>query len=394
MGAAKRELERIYEERWSPIEDGLVCTKCFQDTGLRYFILENSTSTGCNYCEDSYASRRKSCDINEVIGFISECIREHYEDPANSLPYESAEGGYYGAEVLDTYDLLMELLDTDNSHLWEDINSAFEMTSWCRRNPFADTPSDEMIYDWDSFSRYVKHENRYFFHRGQNKASDGSRLILSSITSYLKRNRLFKRVNSGQIFFRGRCHKTTEKIGNSIDHLGIPPADVLSKNANRMSPAGIPIFYGALEKETVISETNRKKGSRIKIAEFEVVRRLNLLDLTKLPSVPSIFSNKGSKTRDTILFLYRFRSAIMAKVQWDGREHTDYVPSQVFSEYIRHCVQTASGRVDGILYPSAQNKTGTNVALFISRDDIVSSGESKGTLSFNPQKVKTLKLAS
>ena len=47
-------------------------------------------------------------------------------------------------------------------------------------------------------------------------------------------------------------------------------------------------------------------------------------------------------------------------MELDGREHIDYVPTQVFTEYFRYAFP---GRVDGLMFPSAQGP-GNNVAVF------------------------------
>ena len=56
---------------------------------------------------------------------------------------------------------------------------------------------------------------------------------------------------------------------------------------------------------------------------------------------------------------------ICQPVQKDGREHINYVPSQVVSEYFAQVFKTPEGKMlDGIVYPSAVALGSVNLALF------------------------------
>ena len=49
----------------------------------------------------------------------------------------------------------------------------------------------------------------------------------------------------------------------------------------------------------------------------------------------------------------------------DGREHIDYVPSQVICEYLAQIFQTTeSDRLAGIIYPSSVVDGGKNLVVF------------------------------
>lgn len=52
-----------------------------------------------------------------------------------------------------------------------------------------------------------------------------------------------------------------------------------------------------------------------------------------------------------LCFLQKFIHDITLPVELDGREHVDYVPTQVFTEYLRYAFLA---RVDGLTFPSVQ----------------------------------------
>src|SRR5699024_3695432 len=117
------------------------------------------------------------------------------------------------------------------------------------------------------------------------------------------------------------------------NQLGPPPKEIAS--AGRMNPAGIPYFYTATDLATArheIGVTDRNDGT-VFTAIFKLQESVHVIDLTLLPPVPSIFdlANKGALER--ALFVREFVETISRPVVKDGREHIDYVPSQVVCEY-------------------------------------------------------------
>ena len=54
----------------------------------------------------------------------------------------------------------------------------------------------------------------------------------------------------------------------------------------------------------------------------------------------------------------------------DGREHIEYVPTQIVTEYFRHVFRTSIGeQVKGILYRSSRNGEGTCCVLFFGNEN-------------------------
>jgi hypothetical protein len=366
VGFAKRELERQQEEKWAPIDDSQVCSRCFLDHELKNFIVSGSDGVGCDYCEDSSASKRKSRNINDVIGHISEAIRNYYEDPAQHMAYETAEGGYLG-NTTDTYDLLEELVEVENPDVLGAIRDAFEHTLWCKRNPYSDEPSDEMFQDWTTFCEFIKHEKRFFLSDTKN--------IFEGIVRDFKKLKLFKIIKPGHIFFRARTFQSANPFLFKFSEITIPPKKVSIKQANRMSAAGIPLFYCSDTAATCKSEarTANLYGTQhdmISFASFSTKKTLRVLDISKLPHVPSIFGSMERNERENIIFLRMFRDDIMKPVKRDGREHVEYIPSQIFTEYIRYYVRNGIHSVNGICYPSTQNSKGLNYALFLNSKQI------------------------
>ena len=58
-------------------------------------------------------------------------------------------------------------------------------------------------------------------------------------------------------------------------------------------------------------------------------------------------------------------------VEKDGREHINYVPTQIVTEYFRSVVKIGGGTVDGVRYRSSRRKDGICCVLFATAKDVV-----------------------
>ncbi len=94
------------------------------------------------------------------------------------------------------------------------------------------------------------------------------------------------------------------------------------------------------------------------------MKDLYVLDLTLALKTPSIFSGRWGDHGLT-QFIHDFVDEISQPVTHDGTEHTEYVPTQVISEFFAQAFKYAKGRrVDGILFPSSLVAGAQNLVLF------------------------------
>ena len=120
-----------------------------------------------------------------------------------------------------------------------------------------------------------------------------------------------------------------------------------------MSPAGISMFYGCADVPTVVAEIGAHSSGRFAVVgEFVTTKPLRLVDLASLPPIPSLFDPDEREGFYELSFLHSLARDLSAPVVLDGREHIEYVPTQVVTEYLRWLPDS---RTDGILFASAQN---------------------------------------
>jgi len=381
MGYMKNLMIQQESQGWSFIGDKYVCPKCIDDYALARFIRANAVKKTCDYCGRRSKTRPIAAPVDNVMTEISAGIRSEWRHPDSvGVPYESAEGGYQG-NVIDTYDLINDKLwDVfTNEDLRQDIIGSFDAQGamWCDRHFWTLPPQKALRYGWEEFTKLVKHHIRYVFLR----ASDDNRnyrgyeeippnLFLETLGQVIEEAGLVRMLPSNTRLFRARVHKRSKTLQNALD-LGPPPADK-AVYSNRMSPAGVSMFYGAFDRKTAIAEIldgSVKSGRVVTIAAFEIARTFPVLDLTKLPQVPSIFDSEERHKRPGIIFLRGFSTDLSRRIEKDGREHIEYVPTQVVTEYFRHVhIDQELGKIRGILYRSSQNSSGECCVMFFQNE--------------------------
>jgi hypothetical protein len=364
----------------------VVCAECFGDPDIRERILEADGSPGCDFCGEYDAP---TIDVGELGAQMRERLELFYSDANEYLMYVSREGGYQGVTYL-TYDLLLdeeqlELPRDSSGTLFTALWSAIEPDRvWCEHDPAVLPKNESMLLDWDNFCQIIKYQRRFFFHDlgGSREILDESRAaadLLKEISQFIDDLDIIRICETGVTLYRARPHKNGQQFSLPSE-LGPPRCDD-SLQSNRMNPPGIPMFYGAEDERTAVAEV---RDSPTSVGTFVARKRLLLLDLVSLPSVPGTFSTSSRETIVALRFLHRFTQLATAPVDRDNRTHLDYIPTQVLTEYLRD-YPFVLGRLDGVRYPSAAIQTvafpndglfanaasGANVVLFATQADIV-----------------------
>ncbi len=168
---------------------------------------------------------------------------------------------------------------------------------------------------------------------------------------------------------RARCHPAAELVTDA-NSLG-PPAPEQA-TAQRMSPDGVVMFYGAANVATAIAEVEAHADVRCKttsVGRFLPQRSLRVIDLTDLPDIPSMFDVDGRHRRPFLRFVSHFAEDIARPAPASGAAAM-YVPTQIVTEYIRDHVRDNNGhRIDGLIYWSSVRAGSRCLALFAGRDD-------------------------
>lgn len=298
--------------------------------------------------------------------------------PSWSKYYELAEDfGTDAYETLDRYlynidELLNEEmegleLDDANPEFIERLRLDFEEYQWFDLNEGSIHGEKAMLYNWETFCRIVKHEKRYFFIDFKEHKYSLSSLIdtLESIANLIRSQRIVTKISPNEPIYRGRAFSNFVKISElSATDLGTPKPEY-SKTPNRFSPEGIPLFYGSFDLETVKYEVCNNQDNLV-IGEFHTLKEIAVIDFTKLPPIPSIYDEEDCDYSG-IAFLSEFEYAITEPVE---NSKLDYIPTQVFTEYIR---EVFGETIKGIKYSSSKILGKNNIVLFYKNKDCFDS---------------------
>lgn len=266
----------------------------------------------------------------------------------------------------DTQEVMADYaLVTDNDDLNDDIATCFNVEQWIRKDPTAMLLHEELYRDWINFTRIVKTKLRYSFFRSQ-EYSNGSGELSASYSDIIADTANMVRsledtIDVGTLLYRGRPEDEQAPF-KDFTSLTAPP--VKAAKENRMSPYGISMFYGSYDEDTPTKEIKnylKDKGKKIYLGEFEVTRTLKVINLCDIPQ-PDFWMEKDGAWQ-IFAFLHAFHEEISEPVGTNDPK-LEYIPSQVFCEYLRHIQKAKDGSsYDGIVYSSAMTNE-KNVVLF------------------------------
>lgn len=367
MGRAKEQMLEDQGRGWHE-PDGYVCPDCVEDEYLKSIITNNACHNVCDYCGKA-SDADFAAPVEALMGAIGGTVFYYYNDPTCAgVPYD---GGCFIFDPTHTDDVLKDLGLECDSELFRDISEAFVNCGWVRAayGHWASSHENEILSaSWTNFVNVVKHDVRYFFTHTPNLSHSeeySPPQLLSIINHLVIELNLVSTLPVATSFYRVREREEGDGWELSQEQMGPPPADRAA--AGRMNPAGISYLYLAFEQQTALAEVLERPPCGVAIAQFDAQRDLIILDLTSLPPFPSIFDDSSRDQREGLMFLKRFVVEISKPVRKDGREHVEYVPSQVVSEYFALGFQTNGKSLDGIAYPSAVRPGGKNLVLFPSK---------------------------
>lgn len=359
---SKDEYEEI-EERGYNSQSGYVCPECIEEKYLSEYIKENGEKDECSYCYEMTSV----VPLETIIEMILSGLNAEYEDPVNSVGYCSQEGGYL-LPVQDTQEVLI-----DHSIGWkviEDISNSILYEQWIKHDPYSDERHVELLSIWGTFSHQVKHHIRYMFLQTDKKKlvnpDDGfyyvneptisePHKILGYIGEEVSELGLIRSIPQGTVIYRARATKADQEF-NCAKDLGAPPLE-MAVYANRLSPKGISMFYGSLDDKTCVEEIkeNCENEYCFIVSSWKTVKDINILDLADLPEIPSLFDEDNRWNRTPLIFLNEFMDDFSKPIIKDDREHIEYVPTQIVTEYFRHMYHIDhSDDIHGIFYPSSR----------------------------------------
>ena len=378
------------------IEGRRVCRECFADEHIRNEVSRAAEAQECDYC-GAKGDAVEAAPLAGVVQFILNQIDHEYASADQSLPVDpDTKERMFPEDEFDTRTMLelhvdLQLPRDDDGSLMEDIARALPEQDWCLRDPLSVRDDEAIASSWEAFKRIVMHERRFFFlgHRDEaleydlrwGEARYDPSELLEAIGRFARNHGLLARMDRGTPWYRIQRMEPGEADFDAR-RMGPPPLEH-AMLPNRMSPVGIPMFYGAAEKETALVEV-AEEDDRYACARFEILDDLMVLDVRQPPEVPSLFDPEHARDRAIAMFMRSFVEDFASPIDRERRAHLDYLPTQVVTEYVRTMVTAEEDEpISGVLYRSSRDG-GDAVVLFATTEAVAIEGDdTSGWLAMN-----------
>jgi hypothetical protein len=367
----------------------LVCPDCFGEAGLQRRIKEIRPDFPDEACD--FHPSKKGIPVSAVAEIVDQVFRNsytfgNYHPQYDEFMGDDLPGTLYDLTEADDHRVVTALAEAlvDGDDYWPpDGEDAFysDEASYVEN----DAGYEEHSHTWRFFRRDILHEQRFFSERALsrlNEIFDGLHLLRDDTNSpavYL----IEPNSEGGEIYRARKANSFGEReeiASDPASKLGPPPEK--QRRAGRMNPSGILAFYGAFDLETCIAELRPAVGETVISAKFALTRPILVLDTTKFSGRPKAI-NIFAPTYVTRMRLWKFMATFMNEIArpcLPDDEHLDYVPTQVVSEYLTHLHKFKWGdkemTIDAVIYRSAQNGNGKNIAIFGAAANVEGAGSS------------------
>ena len=351
MGYWKDRSLELHDGCWDST-DGSVCSGCVNDDALK-IILRDQTQADlqCDFCGSIPAAH-----FDTLLEAFVNGLHNEYENALEGVGWEGREGGFQWQPQWDTWDLVTEFWDVlPSEKLLDAVRTAVHDITWVEKDFITRRRDDVLVEAWDRFCKAVKYKTRFVFwllphDRDPGPGEISPAGILDQVGRLIEQLNLVRILPAGYRVWRARTHDNPV-IKHVASKLGTAPRK-RSLRANRMSPAGIPMFYGSTDANTAIEEVIfESEHAHVTWCQFELTADLAVVDLTQIPAEPSMFDPELGSMRRQIRFLNMFVEQLSGRVK-PRHAQIDYVPTQIVTEYLLR-VHGGGDRVGGLIYRSS-----------------------------------------
>ncbi len=371
-----------YNSSSDTLEDKRICSNCIGESFLSNLVEESGKRRKCSYC----GSTGKTISVEELADRTEAVLQGFYQrtldhpDGYQSAMLSDKESGYSwerdGDPVTDVIEdvarISPEAAMDVQSILQERFSSRSsdeigEETEFDQESQYEYVGVDSKAWEekWREFEKSLKTNTRYFNQLGkeyldeifkdlhQLKTIGGNPFLVGGPTL------AFKTVYRARVFLSDDTLRTA--LTKVVEQLG-PPLSSFAKSG-RMNATGISVFYGATDEHTALAEVRPPVGSKVAVTKFDLIRELRLLNLLELQDITvdgSLFNETHADLLSRVQFLSQLSKKMIVPVM-PGEEDTQYLVTQAIADYL---AMESTINVDGIIFPSIQTKTGSNVVLF------------------------------
>jgi hypothetical protein len=349
--------------------DASICLAHIEDRFLRRYLPGARATEPCAIC----GRLRKATGLDDVLAFGVEMIRLYRGRALDDLSYDSEEeyGFAFTYAVSHTWDIVPALFEGGlDDDLLQLMQERLEPDIWYERSMIWLEGKELYLYSWRQFAEAMRTGVTPERDDWATEAAEGISVeeMLERLASLIDE---FDLVHPSSRARWIRAVRVPKSDALDAARLGTAPPEHAMDG--RMSCRGEGIFYGAADEQTSLLEIRAvAEESEIVVGEWRPRRPLHLLDLTRLPTLPSFYDLERKYQRDMLTFLEAFATDVSLPV--DVPTLGGYRPTQAISAHLR---QSFEG-LDGIVYSSSITGKAC-CALFVSNKEC---GDETGPLEF------------
>jgi hypothetical protein len=313
-----------------------------------------------------------------------------YGNADEELPSDYLREDHMWHDQWDTLGKFVEFSVCDE--LYEDFSNNLVDARYCQSDWASLTPTQQRNYQWEEFREIVCYEDGEFRLYPQTALEDRNHDELcpsdfyQALAAFLCRADALSILQAGSEIHRVRWgHLDDEEL---TFHSLTCPRPELVKRANRFSPAGESMFYGAKDFDTACLEIRATDGDAVTHAVFRTKRDLCLVDFTGTKRPDGKFDYEWLGDYHISEFLDGFLADIRKEVKGEG-DTADYIPTQAICRYFKtqgsteilniHLnnpelppelkLLTANKKIDGFCYRSSKGTDRTCYVLFCDNEE-------------------------
>lgn len=310
------------------IDDKFVCIDCLYDEGLKIFVFAYRPPSGkiCSYCEGN----AKSIPVSDLQGHILDFFP--YVPVESVSPRNDGEWLIPGKSSEEWIENLIE--GKVCGELYEDlvenaVDQNYDEEDWSSLGLSAQWKGQ-----WKEFCEVVNIDNGSFGLEVSASKAERDRdkphpaFFCNAIATALLRADAVSTLSPGSKIIRARWGH----VSRTFEALTCPPSHIAG--ANRFSPKGISMFYGANDCETACLEIKAVPGDNITLGVFETKRELALIDFTTTKFPRGDFDPSWIGNYYISDFLKGFLADIREDVKGEGNR-SEYLPTQALCDFFK-----------------------------------------------------------
>lgn len=357
-----------------------LCHECICDQFLASEVKAKHDPTACYHC----GKTGEAIMLENLAERTHDVLQDYFEltpdYPSEPDEYMEEREGRWERRGQPAYYIIAEIAGLDEE-VADDVTALLsdQYGHWAVREGGEDPYGGDAMYEargpndsgfrytWAELRRQIRSRSRFF----STESEEMLRFVFGDLCAHTASDDkpVVRKVSPGNpdaSVWRARAALSADELEAILKspsrELSSTPSR--SAKAGRMNAQGIPVFYGAMEPHTCVSEVRAPVGAHVVVGRFDLLRSVRLLDLDALSNVyagGSYFDPGYSEQEGRAEFFRHLVSEISQPVMPQD-EALEYLTTQAVAEFLAHKVDP---RLDGIIFRSSQTGgDGRNVVLF------------------------------